>query len=57
MTCGAPLAVCTTDDVTRGLAQVSEQFSNFSGYVVIYSILIAFVLVLLLVLTFAQGRR
>jgi hypothetical protein len=57
MTCGpVPLAACTTDDVVRGLAQVSEQVQNISAYLHVAIGLVLFFMVATVVLLFVNGR-
>lgn len=44
-TCGgAPLPACTTDDVVRGLAQVSGQIQNTSTYLFVFTVIVVVLL-------------
>lgn len=57
MTCGpVPLAACTLDDVTIGLAQISEQVQNLSTYLVVATGLALFFIVTTALLLWVNGR-
>lgn len=53
MTC-AP--TCTETDVLAGLAQLSDQLHNLSGFLFVASVFVALLLVGILVVLFVNGR-
>lgn len=46
---------CTSDDVVTGLAQLSDQLSNLSAFLMFATVIVVVALVLLVVIAFVNG--